>query len=130
MQRIVKRTTLSAIILLSTTLLVACSGAPSKPGWVDDPDSDQAVGHCGPHALGKQKQQECAETRARIELAKRQGVTLKSISVMQETAGTQGSSSQLDQKTIQEVNAKVKAKVVEKFYDPYRDELYVLIEED
>lgn len=130
MQRIVKCTTLSAIILLSTTLLAACSGAPSKPSWVDDPDSDQAVGHCGPHALGRQKQQECAETRARIELAKRQGVILKSVSVMQETAGTQGSSAQLDQKTIQEVNAKVKAQVVEKFYDPYRDELYVLIEED
>ncbi len=82
------------------------------------------------NSIWKQKQQECAETRARIELAKRQGVTLKSISVMEETAGTQGNSSQLDQKTIQDVNAKVKARVVEKFYDGYRDELWVLVEED
>lgn len=111
-------------------MLGACSSAPKQPGWVYNPDRDQAVGHCGPHALGKHKQKECAETRARIELARRQGVTLKNYSVMTETAGSRGNSSQMDQQTVQEVNTKVKARVVDTYYDQHRDEIWVLVEEN
>lgn len=130
MQRNVNYSTFFATILSLTTLLNACSSAPAKPGWLYDPDRDQAVGYCGPHALGKYKQRECAETRARIELARRQGVTLKNYSVMTESAGSRGNSSQLDQQTIQEVNTKVKARVVDTYYDVSRDEYWVLVEEN
>lgn len=130
MQRNVKYASFLASILALTTLVGGCSSAPAKPDWLYDPDRDQAVGHCGPHALGKHKQKECAETRARIELARRQGVTLKNISVMTESAGSRGNSSQMDQQTLQEVNTKVKARVVDTYYDQSRDEIWVLVEEN
>ena len=123
----VARTTIFGVFIL---LSVACSNAPKKPNWINNPDRDQAVGQCGPHALGKHKQKECAELRARTELARRHGVTLKNTAVMTESAGTQGNHSQLDQSTYQQVETEIKARVVESYYDLATDQYWVLVEEN
>jgi len=130
MQRNVKNATLFTLGAALTIILTACASSSARPSWIHDPNRDQAVGHCGPHALGKYKQKECAITRARIEIARRKGVTLSNYSVMTESAGSAGNSAQMDQKTIQEVNTKVKARVVETYYDSTVQEIWVLVEEE
>ncbi len=130
MQRNVKNATFFTLATVLTLFMTACASNSSRPSWIQDPNRDQAVGHCGPHALGKYKQKECAITRARIEIARRKGVTLSNYSVLTETAGSSGNSSQMDQKTIQEVNTKVKARVVETYYDSAVQEIWVLVEEE
>ena len=108
----------------------AMSPTSSLPSWIDDPSRDQAVGSCGAHALGKYKQKECAMTRARLELAARQGVEIKSLSVMSEQASNMHSSSTLNQQTVQEVNSKIKARLVDSYHDKAQDILWVLMEEE
>jgi hypothetical protein len=115
----------------SILILSACVNTPVKgmPSWIDHPDKNQAVGTCGSHALGRHMQKECAMTRARLELAARQGVTIQSMSVMTEHANNLSSNSELSQQTIQEVNSKVKARLVESYRDREQDILWVLVEE-
>jgi len=87
------------------------------------------VGTCGSHALGKQKQKECAMSRARLELAARQGIEIQSMSVMTEQANNLHSSSQLNQQTVQEINGKIKTRLVDSYLDRGQDILWVLVEE-
>jgi hypothetical protein len=110
--------------------LIACTNTPtsSVPSWIDNPQKHQAVGTCGSHAMGKHMQRECAMTRARLELAARQGIEIKSISIMTEQANNRGSSSQLNQQTKQEINSKIKARLVASYHDKGQDILWVLIE--
>ncbi len=111
--------------------LMACASSPlsSIPDWIDNPEKHQAVGTCGSHALGKYKQKECAMTRARLELAARKGIEISSLSLMTEQANNLNSSSQLSQKTVQEINSKIKARLVDSYYDQAQDVIWVLIEE-
>lgn len=116
-------------------LFVALSGCATKngqnePSWIENPDRHQAVGSCGTHALGKYKQKECAMTRARLELAARKGIEIKSMSLMTEKATNMSSSSTLNQQVTQEVNTKIKARLVDSYHDKYQDILWVLVEEN
>ncbi len=115
----------------SILILSACVNTQVKgmPAWIDHPEKNQAVGTCGSHALGRHMQKECAMTRARLELAARQGVTIQSMSVMTDSANNFSSNSQLSQQTIQEVNSKVKARLVDSYRDREQDILWVLVEE-
>lgn len=119
----------SAVLL---AVLLGCTIAPTSavPSWIDEPARDQAVGSCGAHALGKYKQKECAMTRARLELAARKGVEIKSLSIMSEQASNMHSSSTLNQQTVQEVNSKIKARLVDSYHDKAQDILWVLMEEN
>ncbi len=128
MQRIVKPFAVMMLILF----VMGCSPHTKniKPKWLYEPKANQAVGFCGAHALGKHKQRECAISRARIELAARHGVSVQSMSVMEEYASGQSASSQLEQTTTQQVNAQVKARVVKSYYDAAQDRLWILLEED
>lgn len=114
------------------TIISGCAQAPtnSQPDWIDNPSRNQAVGSCGAHALGKYKQKECAMTRARLELAARQGVEIKSLSIMSEQASNIRSSSTLNQQTVQEVSSKIKARLVDSYHDKAQDILWVLMEEN
>ncbi len=110
---------------------LACTNAPTKsvPSWLDNPAKHQAVGTCGSHAMGKHMQKECAMTRARLELAARQGIEIKSMSIMTEQANNMRSSSQLNQQTAQEINSKIKTRLVDSYHDKGQDILWVLVEE-
>lgn len=118
--------------LLSLSFLSGCASQTTSqvPNWLDNPSRNQAVGSCGSHALGKYKQKECAMTRARLELAARQGVEIKSMSLMTENATNMASSSTLNQQTIQEVNSKVKARLIDSYHDKSQDVIWVLVEEN
>lgn len=118
--------------LISLSVFAGCAtqNVSQLPSWIENPSRSQAVGNCGAHALGKYKQKECAMTRARLELAARQGVEIKSMSLMTENASNMSSSSTLNQQTIQEVNSKVKARLVESYHDKGQDVIWVLMEED
>jgi hypothetical protein len=102
----------------------------SQPNWIENPDRHQAVGSCGSHALGKYKQKECAMTRARLELAARKGIEIKSMSLMTERANNMASSSTLNQQVTQEVNTKIKARLLDSYHDKNQDILWVLVEEN
>jgi hypothetical protein len=118
--------------LLSLSVLSGCAAKNTAqvPNWLENPGRTQAVGSCGSHALGKYKQKECAMTRARLELAARQGVEIKSMSLMTEKATNMSSSSSLNQQTIQEINSKVKARLIESYHDKLQDVIWVLVEEN
>lgn len=122
----------NAAILSSVLMLAGClvKDGHSEPDWIENPDRHQAVGSCGSHALGKYKQKECAMTRARLELAARKGIEIKSMSLMTERANNMTSSSTLNQQVTQEVNAKIKARLVDSYHDKNQDILWVLVEEN
>lgn len=126
----IKLKTIGYVALLFS--VSGCSGfaGNSQPNWIDSPSRDQAVGSCGTHALGKHKQKECAMTRARLELAARKGIEIKSLSLMTESATSIRSSSTLNQQTIQEVNTKIKSRLVDSFHDKEQDVYWVLVEEN
>ncbi len=127
MQSRVKFSIFSIFILA----IMACTNTPtsSVPSWIDNPEKHQAVGTCGSHAMGKHMQRECAMTRARLELAARQGIEIKSMSIMTEQANNMRSSSQLNQRTAQEINSKIKSRLVDSYHDKGQDILWVLVEE-
>lgn len=122
------------ILLLSMLVLslVACATKVGKylPDWIENPKRNQAVGSCATHALGIYKQKECAVTRARLELAARKGIEIKSTSLMTESASNAGSSSTLNQQIIQEVSTKIKSRLVDSFHDKEQDIYWVLVEEN
>jgi hypothetical protein len=118
------------IFLLSLSFLAACAtqNYVSVPDWIDNPGRHQAVGSCGSHAKGKFQQQQTAEKRARLELAARDGIEIKSMSLMTEKVNNSRSSSSLNQQTTQKVNTKIKARVVDSFHDKVSDIYWVLVE--
>ena len=129
-ERIMKKIAIFRTFLLSLILLSGCASQNTSqvPDWLESPNRNQAVGSCGSHALGKYKQKECAMTRARLELAARQGVEIKSMSLMTENATNLTSTSTLNQQTIQEVNSKVKARLIDSYHDKNQDVIWVLVE--
>ena len=121
------------VTILSTILMLAgciVKDGHTEPDWIENPARHQAVGSCGSHALGKYKQKECAMTRARLELAARKGIEIKSMSLMTEQATNSRSNSTLNQQVTQEVNTKIKARLVDSYHDKYQDILWVLVEEN
>jgi len=122
----------SSFLAVLFAVILGCAHSPTnnRPNWIDNPKRHQAVGSCGAHALGKYKQKECAMTRARLELAARQGIEIKSMSIMSEQANNMRSSSTLNQQTVQEVNSKIKARLVDSYHDKGQDILWVLMEEN
>lgn len=122
----------NAVILSTVLMLVGClvKDGHSEPDWIENPARHQAVGSCGSHALGKYKQKECAMTRARLELAARKGIEIKSMSLMTERASNMTSRSTLNQQVTQEVNTKIKARLVDSYHDKNQDILWVLVEEN
>jgi len=132
MKKIIKKCLSVTSLLASVALLPACATSPSSdlPNWITSPERHQVVASCETHALGKYKQQECAVTRARLELAARKGIEIKSVSVMTESANSLRSSSTLNGKIVQEVNSKIKTRLVETYHDVQRDILWVLVEEN
>ncbi len=116
---------------LLTLSFLGCANTQvsAMPDWIDNPGKSQAVGTCGSHALGKYKQKECALTRARLELAARQGIEIKSMSLMTEQTSNLRSTSQLNQQTVQEISSKIKTRLVDSYHDQGQDILWVLVEE-
>ena len=132
MKKTIKSSVFVSSILFSVALLPSCAMSPKsdQPSWIQSPERHQVVASCESHALGKYKQQECAVTRARLELAARKGIEIKSVSVMTESATSLSSSSTLNGKIVQEVNSKIKTRLVETYHDVQRDILWVLVEEN
>lgn len=132
MKKAIKKYLFVTSLISSVVLLPSCAMSPKsdRPNWINSPGRHQVVASCESHALGKYKQQECAVTRARLELAARKGIEIKSISVMTESANSLSSSSTLNGKIVQEVNSKIKTRLVETYHDVQRDILWVLVEEN
>lgn len=120
------------LLFVILTFVQGCASTPSNdvPDWIHKPAHNQAVGSCGSHALGKQKQKECAMTRARVELAARKGIDIRSTSLMTEQANGQRSQSQLMQHTEQTINEQIKARLVGTYHDQAQDILWVLMQEE
>lgn len=132
MKKHIKKTLYVTCLLFVVALLPACVMSPKsdRPAWIKSPAHHQVVASCESHALGRYKQQECAVTRARLELAARKGIEIKSVSVMTERANNLTSHSTLNGKVVQEVNSKIKTRLVETYHDVQRDILWVLVEEN
>lgn len=132
MKKAIKSRPFVTCILPIFALVTSCSTQPvsDRPSWINSPAHHQVVASCESHALGKYKQQECAVTRARLELAARKGIEIKSVSVMTESANSLSSNSTLNGQTIQEVNSKIKTRLVDSYHDVQRDILWVLVEEN
>jgi len=132
MKKIIKKSVFVTCWFSFVALLPACAMSPKsdRPAWINSPAHHQVVASCESHALGKYKQQECAVTRARLELAARKGIEIKSVSVMTERANNLTSNSTLSGQIVQEVNSKIKTRLVETYHDVQRDILWVLVEEN
>lgn len=107
-----------------------CASSTSRiPGWLNDP-GDGVVASCGFNIKGRYAQEECARTRAREQLAARQGVEVSSVALLTEQVKNDSAKVVLTKET-QESVAKtlVKARVVDSWYDAQRDEYYVLMKE-
>ena len=132
MKKMLKMTV--SVTWLSSALLIlsACAVSPrsERPSWIDTPTHHQAVGSCGTHALGRYKQQECAMSRARLELAARKGVEISAVSVMTESATNLSSQSTLNGKVEQQVNNTIKTRLVDSYHDKAQDIIWVLLEEN
>ena len=119
--------------MVIATLVAVAGGCASQgngiPGWLSDP-GDGVVASCGFNVKGRYAQEECARTRAREQLAARQGVEVSSVALLTEQVKNDSSKVVLTKET-QESVAKtlVKARVVDSWYDAQRDEYYVLMKE-
>ncbi len=118
-------------LLLATVLAAGLSGCAQKgmnngqPNWLYGAETG-VVASCGFHIKGHYYQQECAVQRARERLAAQQGVTVSSISVLNQSVANDRSSVRMNKEVISEVKQKtVKARVKDNYYDVQRDEYYV-----
>lgn len=126
---------------LGTVLLISCflgacmssiqnmtqGNGNSLPNWVNNP-GDGVVGSCGMHVKGRSFQEECARQRAREQLAARNGVSISSVTMMEESVTNATGRVKYDKQTVAEVEkTTVKAKVTKQHYDPVRDQFYVLM---
>ena len=132
MKKTIKKRLFVTGILASALMLFACATQPTsmRPQWIESAAEHQAVGSCGTHALGRYKQKECAISRARLELAARQGITISAQTVMTERATNLSSQSTLDGLTTQTVNSVIKTRLVDSYHDKQQDIIWVLIEEN
>lgn len=120
--------------LAAVALLAGCLSMPGKsvskngrPAWIDNP-GDGASASAGMHVMGRNAQEELALSRAREELAKRQGVTIGSEHEVQQVTENDRSST-VASKTIREEvkDREVKATLKSKWLDPATGTLWVWV---
>lgn len=73
------------VLLCSSMLLSACASNPpasyeARPAWIDNPGEGVSAS-AGTHARGRVAQEELAISRARVEYAKRFGVSIEAVGV-------------------------------------------------
>lgn len=129
-----RRTFWSALVLPAIILptLAGCLTPPkpkteARPKWIDNP-GDGASASAGMHVMGRNAQEELALSRAREELAKRQGVTIGSEHEVQQVTENDRSST-VASKTIREEvkDREVKATLKSKWLDPATGTLWVWV---
>ncbi len=126
-----KKTGLSAWLLMAALLLGGCAGQPRNggaPDWIMNPGSG-VVASCGFNIKGRYAQEQCALMRARERLAVQQGVEISSVSYLSERVRNDASSVSLNKETLEKVSGvTVKARIRDTWYDAQRDEYYVWLE--
>ena len=126
-----KKTGLSAWLLMAAWLLGGCAGQPRNggaPDWIMNPGSG-VVASCGFNIKGRYAQEQCALMRARERLAAQQGVEISSVSYLSERMRNDASSVSLNKETLEKVSGvTVKARIRDTWYDAQRDEYYVWLE--
>jgi len=126
-----KKTGLSALLLMAALLLGGCAGQPRNggaPDWIMNPGSG-VVASCGFNIKGRYAQEQCALMRARERLAAQQGVEISSVSYLSERMRNDASSVSLNKETLEKVSGvTVKARIRDTWYDAQRDEYYVWLE--
>lgn len=126
-----KKTGLSALLLMAALLLGGCAGQPRNggaPDWIMKPGSG-VVASCGFNIKGRYAQEQCALMRARERLAAQQGVEISSVSYLSERMRNDASSVSLNKETLEKVSGvTVKARIRDTWYDAQRDEYYVWLE--
>lgn len=119
-------------LLFSFVVLSGCASPSSSgvPLWLTDP-GDGVVASCGFNVKGRYAQEQCAQTRAREQLAARQGVEVSSVSLLTEKMQNDRAQVVLAKETQEAVQkVTVKARVVDSWYDAQRDEFYVWMKEE
>jgi cell division protein FtsL len=124
---------LSALLL---TFLVGCQSQPVQqqsqpqslfPNWIDNPGNG-VVGSSVTHVKGRHHQEQLAISRARQQLAARQGVEVEYVQMSTETVTNETASSKVKRVGTEEVVGKtVKAKVAQKWLHPVTREVFVLV---
>lgn len=124
-----KRLCVYAAVCLSV-LVSACASNPpviqdTRPAWIDNP-GDGVSASAGTHARGKVAQEELAITRARVEYAKRFGVSIEAVGVYAKNM-TNGRSVTTGELVSQERTKQtdVKAMVKAKWHDVDADVFWV-----
>lgn len=116
-------------------LLIGCQNqpvahqtvSPQMPAWIDNP-GEGVVGSSVTHVKGRHFQEQLAISRARQQLAARQGVEVEYVQMSTETVTNETASSKVTRVGSEEVSTKsVKAKVVDKWMNPITREVFVLI---
>lgn len=101
---------------------------PAMPGWILNPGNG-AVGSSVIHVKGVHFQKQLAVSRARQELAARQGVDVEYIQMSTETVNNQNAYTKVKRVGSEEVSTKtVKARVTQTWQNPNTREIFVLVE--
>lgn len=120
-------------VLLVIATLTACQATPStasadQPAWIDNP-GDGAVGSATTHIKGRHYQEELAITRARERLAARYGVTISSVSSINEKVRNDNIYVRADHDIHQVITAtEVRAQVRAVWHDQHSDTLWVWLQ--
>jgi len=100
---------------------------PQFPSWIENP-GDGAVGSSVTHVKGRHYQEQLAVSRARQQLAARQGVDVEYVQMSTEKVTNDTAFTNVKRVGSEEVSTKtVKAKVVEKWLHPTTREVFVLV---
>jgi len=125
-------------LVLSVFLCVVLSGCQSQPvaqqpvaqqfpAWIGSP-GEGAVGSSVTHVKGRHFQEQLAVSRARQQLAARQGVDVEYVQMSTETVTNDTAHTKVKRVGSEEVSTKtVRAKVVEKWMNPVTREVFVLV---
>jgi hypothetical protein len=106
---------------------VVQQAAPAMPDWILNP-GEGVVGSSVIHVKGRHYQEQLAISRARQELAARQGVKVEYIQLSQEVVHNDSANVKVSRSGSEEVTGKtVRAKVVNKWIDPRTREIFVLL---
>lgn len=99
----------------------------AMPDWILNP-GEGAVGSSVIHVKGRHYQEQLAISRARQELAARQGVKVEYIQLSQEVVHNDSANVKVSRSGSEEVTGKtVQAKVINKWIDPRTREIFVLL---
>ena len=116
-----------SLSLLIIVLLTGCQSAPKvvAPPWIESP-GEGAVGSSTTHIKGRHYQEELAVTRARERLASRYGVTISSVSKIEEKVRNDTAFVRSDHEIHQIMEGtEVKAQVRATWHDKRSDTLWV-----